>query len=46
LLSQYAAWGLGPPHLIAEIETENEGKLWSYIWEAMLYRHLRSAGYS
>jgi hypothetical protein len=44
LLTQYAASGLSPPHLVAEIETGDEGKLWSCIWEAMLYRHLRSIG--
>jgi hypothetical protein len=44
LLAQYAASGLSPPHLVAEIETGDEGKLWSYMWEAMLYRHLRSIG--
>ena len=46
LLTQYAESGLSPPHLVAEIETGDEGKLWSYLWEAMLYRHLRSMGYA
>lgn len=45
LLTEYADSGVGPPHLVAEIETADENKLWSYIWEAMLYRHLRSSGY-
>ncbi|MGD0110124.1 MAG: hypothetical protein ABSC06_39840 [Rhodopila sp.] len=45
LLAEYAASGISPPHLVAEIETGDEGKLWSCIWEAMLHRHLRSAGY-
>jgi hypothetical protein len=45
LLTQYADSGLSPPHLVTEIETGNEGKLWSYIWEAMLYRHLCSMDY-
>jgi hypothetical protein len=45
LLLQYAESGLSPPHLVPEIETGEEGKLWSYIWEAMLYRHLRSNDY-
>src|SRR5580658_3996877 len=46
LLTEYAASGLSPPHLVAEIETGDEGKLWSSIWEAMLYRHLRSIGHT
>lgn len=46
LLTQYAESGMSPPHLVAEIETADEGKLWSYVWEAMLYRHLRSMGYA
>ncbi len=46
LLTQYAESGMSPPHLVGEIETVEEGKLWSYIWEAILYRHLRSMGYA
>ncbi len=45
LLSGYADSGIGPPHLVSEIETCDEGKLWSCVWEAMLYRHFRSHGY-
>jgi hypothetical protein len=45
LLTDYFESGLSAPNLIAEIETGDEGKLWSGIWEAMLYRHLRSLGY-
>jgi hypothetical protein len=45
LLRTYADSGIGPPHLLHELETGDEGKLWSCIWEAMLYRHLRSLGY-
>ncbi len=45
LLAQYAKSNLSPPHLVEEIETKEEGKLWSYLWEAMLYRHLSSMGY-
>ena len=44
MLLQYAESGLGPPHLVSEIETGDEGKLWSCLWEAMLYRHFRSEG--
>lgn len=45
LLNQYAKSGLSPPHLVAELETLEERKLWSCLWEAMLYRHLSSMGY-
>lgn len=45
LLEAYSDSGLAPPHLLRELETGDEGKLWSCIWEAMLYRHLRSLGY-
>lgn len=40
LLCEYLDSGLAPPHMVSEIETGDEGKLWSNIWEAMLYRHL------
>jgi hypothetical protein len=46
LLAEYAESGLSAPNLVAEIETEDEGKLWSNIWEAMLYRHLHSTDYT
>jgi hypothetical protein len=46
LLTQYLESRLSPPHLVSEIETKDEGKLWSNIWEAMLYRHFRSLNYS
>jgi hypothetical protein len=45
LLTEYAEADIGPPHLVDEVETGDEGKLWSCIWEAMLYRHLRAQGY-
>jgi hypothetical protein len=45
LLIEYVEADIGPPHLIEELETGDEGKLCSYIWEAMLYRHLRAQGY-
>lgn len=45
LLTQYANSDLSPPHLVEEIETKEEGKLWSCLWEAKLYRHLSSMGY-
>jgi hypothetical protein len=45
LLIEYVEADIGPPHLVAELETGDEGKLSSYIWEAMLYRHLRGQGY-
>lgn len=45
LLSEYRGSGIAAPHLIEEIETGDEGKLWSCVWEAMLYRHLHALGY-
>ncbi len=45
LLVEYAEAGIGPPHFVSELETSDEGKLRSCIWEAMLYRHLRQHGY-
>ena len=45
LIEEYAQSDSRPPHLVAEIETADEQKLWSYIWEAILYRHLRSLRY-
>lgn len=45
LLAQYDKSNLSPPHLVMEIETLDEGKICSYLWEAMLYRHLSSMGY-
>jgi hypothetical protein len=37
--------GLASPHLVKEIETGEEGKLWARVWEAMLYHHLLSLGF-
>jgi type I restriction enzyme S subunit len=45
LLIEYVEANIGPPHLVRELESRDEGKLWSCIWEAMLYRHLRLQGY-
>lgn len=46
LLIPYAQSGLAPPHMQSELETGDEGKFWSSVWEAMLYRHLRALGYA
>jgi type I restriction enzyme S subunit len=46
LLNAYADSGLSPPNFISEIEAGEEPKFWSCVWEAMLYAHLRSAGFS
>jgi len=46
LLSEYAKARIGPPHLLEELETGDEGKLWSCIWEAMLYRKLCALGFT
>src|SRR5688572_13646660 len=42
LLEAYRDSGLAPPHLIPEVTSGEDGKLWSYVWEAMLFRHLSS----
>jgi hypothetical protein len=41
LLREYLESGLAPPNLTAEIKVGDRG-LYAHIWEAMLYRHLRS----
>lgn len=46
LLAEYAESGLSPPHIIAEIETGDDGKFWSYLWEAILYKYLHSKGFA
>lgn len=46
LLTGYWGSGLAPPHLISELETNDEGKLWSCLWEAMLFHHLTALGHS
>lgn len=45
LLIQYAKSGLGQKNLVSEIETADEGRFQSYVWEAMLYRYLCDLGY-
>jgi hypothetical protein len=44
LLSEYLTSGLAPPHVDVEIRTGDRG-LYAHVWEAMLYRHLRSLGF-
>lgn len=46
LLMPYAESGLSPPHMLSELETLDEGKFWSCVWEAMLYRHFLSLGFA
>src|SRR5690349_7677337 len=45
ILAEFVESGACSTHLVNEIETGDEGKLWSHIWEAMLYHHLRGSGY-
>lgn len=45
LLAEYVESGLSRT-VIGELETGDEHKLWSNIWEAMLYRHLRTCGHT
>ena len=44
LLNNYLESGFSPPHLASEIETQDDGKFWSNVWEATLYRHFNSLG--
>jgi hypothetical protein len=45
LLSAYQGSGLASPHLVEEVVSGEDGKLWARVWEAMLYRHLVSLGF-
>jgi hypothetical protein len=45
LLSAYQDSGLASPHLVEEVVSGEDGKLWARVWEAMLYRHLVSLGF-
>jgi type I restriction enzyme S subunit len=44
LIGEYLASGLAPPNISTEITVGDRG-LYAHIWEAMLYRHLRSLGF-
>jgi hypothetical protein len=46
LLSTYQESGLASPHLVEEIASGEDGKLWARVWEAMLYHHLLSIGFT
>jgi type I restriction enzyme S subunit len=45
LLSAYKDSGLASPHLVKEVVSGADGKLWARVWEAMLYRHLLNLGF-
>lgn len=40
LLSAYKDSSLASPHLVEEVVSGEDGKLWARVWEAMLYDHL------
>ena len=44
LLCAYEKSDLASPHLVEEVASGDDGKLWARVWEAMLYRHLVSLG--
>ena len=46
LLSEYRASNLSAPNLVDELETGDEHKLRANVWEAMLYRHLKTCGHT
>jgi hypothetical protein len=45
LLLPYFESGFAPPSLIEEIESDDEHKVWSFAWEAILFSRLRADGY-
>ncbi len=45
LLSAYEDSSLASPHLVEEVVSGEDGKLWARVWEAMLYRHLLNLGF-
>jgi type I restriction enzyme S subunit len=45
LLVAYQESGLAAPHILTEIETQDEGKFWSAVWEAMLFAHFQNLGF-
>ena len=45
LLSAYEKSGLASPHLVKEVVSGEDGKLWARVWEAMLYGHFVGLGF-
>jgi len=45
ILSAYNESGVSPPHLAREVTSGCDGKLWTAVWEAILYQHLSSLGF-
>lgn len=45
LLVAFDNSGLASPHLADEVMSGDDGKLWSRVWEAILYRHLSNLGF-
>lgn len=46
ILGEYYGSGHAPPNMIAELQTQDDGKYWAHIWEAILYKHLKTLGLS
>lgn len=46
ILNDYQQSGLAPPNLVSELLTHDLGKVWSHLWEAMLFRHLSGLRHS
>lgn len=46
LLEEYQDSGFAPPNMNNELVIQDDKgiKFWSHVWEAILYRHLRSLG--
>ncbi len=46
LLSTFQNSGLATSNLVEEVMSDDDGKLWARVWEAMLYRHLSNLGFA
>lgn len=45
LLSAFASSGLADSHFVDEVTCGVDGKFWTRVWEAMLYRHLSALAF-
>jgi type I restriction enzyme S subunit len=46
LLVNYHNSHLAPPNMLSELETNDDGKYWAHMWEALLYHHIKSLGFA
>jgi hypothetical protein len=45
LLSAFASSGLADSHFVDEVTSRDDGKFWTRVWEAMLYRQLSALAF-